>query len=392
MSYRLRTFVVLALVLLPVCVLAQDADMEHTYAAAQRALAAGDRDGALKLLEQLSHTNPKVAELHATIGAIRFQQGDFTGALQQLTEAKRLNPALPKLDGLIAMSQSELGHFKEAVPGLEATFRTTTDKPVKRMSGLQLERAYTAVHRDSDAVSVALELQRLFPNDAEVLYHNERIFGNFAYLTVMQLADVAPDSVWRRRAQAEANESQGLHDAAIAAYREVLASDPNRRGIHYRIGRCYRERARETHHPEDLVSAMNEFQAELKIDAGNANAAYEIGELHRLAGELEPARTYFELAVQMYPDFPEANLGLGTVLASMGRPAEALPHLKVAIANDPGDGASWYRLSQVERSLGHTAEQQAALKEFKRIHDKESDSKFQPARDVSRQEVSPDSP
>ena len=392
MSYRLRAFVVLALVLLPVCVFAQDVDTEHTYAAAQRALAAGDRDGALKLFEQLSHTNPKVAELHATIGAIRFQQADFTGALQQLTEAKRLNPALPKLDGLIAMSQSELGHFKEAVPGLEATFRTTTDKPVKRMSGLQLERAYTAVHRDSDAVSVALELQRLFPNDAEVLYHNERIFGNFAYLTVMQLADVAPDSVWRRRAQAEANESQGLHDAAIAGYREVLASDPNRRGIHYRIGRCYRERARETHHPDDLVSAMNEFQAELKIDAGNANAAYEIGELHRLAGELEPARTYFELAVQMYPDFPEANLGLGTVLASMDRPAEALPHLKVAIANDPGDGASWYRLSQVERALGHTAEQQAALKEFKRIHDKESDSKFQPARDVSRQEVSPDSP
>jgi predicted Zn-dependent protease len=260
------------------------------------------------------------------------------------------------------------------------------------MSGLQLERAYTAVHRDSDAVSVALELQRLFPNDAEVLYHNERIFGNFAYLTVMKLAEVAPDSIWRRQAQAEADESQGLHDAAIAAYREVLASDPNRRGIHYRIGRCYRERARETHHPDDLVSAMNEFQAELKIDAGNANAAYEIGELHRLAGELEPARSYFESAVQMYPDFPEANLGLGTVLASMGRPTEALPHLKVATANDPEDEASWYRLSQVERSLGHTAEQQAALKEFRRIHDKESDSKSQPARDVSRQEVSPESP
>ena len=388
--YSLVRVAVLGLVLLPFCVFAQNTDAGQAYSAAQKALAAGDIDGARKMFEQLSRTNPKIAEIHATIGAILFQQGDFNGALRELDEAKRLKPLLPKIDGLIAMSQSELGDYKEALPALEATFRTAADKPVKRLAGLQLERAYTALRRDRDAVTVALEMQRLFPDDPEVLYHNERIFGNFAYLTVQKLAEVAPDSTWRYQAQAEADESQGLHGDAVDAYRHVLASDPNRRGIHYRIGRSLRERARESHRPEDLASAMEEFQAELKLDPENANAAYEIGELHRLAGELEPAKTYFEAALRVYPDFPEANLGLGTVLASLGQPAEALPHLKLAIANDPEDEASWYRLSQVERSLGHTQEQQAAMKEFKKLYDSRGNSRLQPVRDVSRQEVSPD--
>jgi tetratricopeptide (TPR) repeat protein len=225
-----------------------------------------------------------------------------------------------------------------------------------------------------------------------VLYHNERIFGNFAYLTVQKLVAVAPESIWRQQAAAEAYESQGSLDQAIAAYRQILTLDPKHRGIHYRIGRCLRERERHTHHPEDLASAMAEFQQELKLNPENANADYEIGELHRLAGEMEPARTYFEAALKIYPDFPEANLGLGTVLASMGQPAQALPHLKAAIANDPDDEASWYRLSQVERSLGNKAEQEAALKEFLRLHHAGEGRLLSPIGDVSRQEINLNTP
>jgi tetratricopeptide (TPR) repeat protein len=377
----------LSLQLLPVCAPAQQTEMQRDYATAQRALASGDTDGALKIFERLSRSNPEIAEIHATVGVIYFQQGDYPEALKQLDEAKRLKPALPKLDGLIAMSQAELGDYKQALPNLEATFRTAQDEPVKRMSGLELERAYTALQQDSKAVEVALELQRLFPSDPEVLYHNERIFGNFAFLTVQKLVAVAPNSIWRQQAAAEAKESEGAFDDAIAAYRQILVLDPKHRGIHYRIGRCLRERERHTHHPEDLTAAMAEFQQELKLNPNNANASYEIGEIHRLAGENDSAKTYFEAALKIYPDFPEANLGLGTVLASMGQSAKALPYLKAAIASDANDDASWYRLSLAERSLGHKAEQEAAMKEFLKLHSNEGMTPPESIRDVSRQEV-----
>jgi len=378
---------VLSLLLLPACSPAQQTEMQRAYATAQKALAAGDTDGALKIFERLSRANPDIAEIHATIGVIYFQQGNYPEALKQLNEAKRLKPALPKLDGLIAMSQSELGDYKQALPNLERTFRATQDEPVKRMSGLELERAYTALQQDSKAVEVALELQRLFPADPEILYHNERIFGNFAFLTVQKLVAVAPDSIWRQQAAAEAKESEGNFDDAIAAYRQILVLDPKHRGIHYRIGRCLRERERHTHHPEDLTNAMAEFQQELKLNPDNANASYEIGEIHRLAGENDAAKTYFEAALKIYPDFPEANLGLGTVLVTTGQPAKALPYLKAAIAADPNDDASWYRLSLAERSLGHRAEQEAAMKKFLKLHNNQPENRVESVRDVSRQEV-----
>ena len=132
-----------------------------------------------------------------------------------------------------------------------------------------------------------LELNRLYPNDPEVLYHNGRIFGNFAFLNMQKLAQVAPDSVWRHQAEAEAYESQGSYDSAISEYRQVLSADPQRPGIHYRIGRTLLARSRQSNSPEDVAAAAKEFAQELEVDPGNANAAYELGEIHRNAGEFD---------------------------------------------------------------------------------------------------------
>ncbi len=103
--------------------------MERTYRAAQAALAAGDLEGARLKFNQISQANPNIAEVHATLGAVLFQQGNFSAALRELNTAKKLKPALPKLDGLIAMSQSELGQYTEALPKLEETFRTAEGNP-----------------------------------------------------------------------------------------------------------------------------------------------------------------------------------------------------------------------------------------------------------------------
>ena len=131
------------------------------------------------------------------------------------------------------------------------------------------------------------------------------------------------------------------------------------------------------------------FKAELKLDPDSANAAYEIGKLYRTAGELLPTKTYFGTALKLYPDFPEANLGLGTVLASLDEPAKALKYLEVAVKSDPTDDATWRQIVQVERTLGHKAEQQAALKTFKALHKKQADGRVQPVRDVTQQVVDP---
>ncbi len=112
---------------------------------------------------------------------------------------------------------------------------------------------------------------------------------------------------------------------------------------------------------------MAELTAELELDPTNANAAYELGEIHRTRGELEQARGLFAQAVEHYPEFDQAQLALGGVLTTLGRPELAIAHLKTAISLNPLSEVAYYRLGQAHRALGETAEMRAALAEFQRL-------------------------
>ncbi|MEK7834179.1 MAG: tetratricopeptide repeat protein, partial [Acidobacteriota bacterium] len=176
---------------------------------AARALAEQRYAEAEQTYEKLRQLSPNTAEIHAQLGLAYFQQGKFAQAAPTFQQALKLKPTLPNLDVLLAMSFCELGKYREALPALQKGFKRTTDAALKRSAGLQLQRAYTGLRQDDKAVEVALELVRLYPKDPEVLYHAGRLFGNYAYLSTVKLAEVAPDSLWLRLAAGEANESQG---------------------------------------------------------------------------------------------------------------------------------------------------------------------------------------
>ena len=214
----------------------QDETLQQYSQAGQQALAAGHYDEAESDFKKLLQIDPNIAEMHATLGVVYFQEKKFDQAVPELRRALRLKPGLARASTLLAMSLSEIGEYREALPGLEKGFQQATDPATKRMCGLQLMRTYTGLQRDRDAVTVALELNRLYPNDPEILYHTGRIYGNFAFLTLHKLEVVAPASIWRHQAAAEAFESEGSTDSAIREYHEVLSLDPHRPKIHYRIG------------------------------------------------------------------------------------------------------------------------------------------------------------
>jgi tetratricopeptide (TPR) repeat protein len=363
----------------------------------QNALAAGRLDDAEKAYEKLRELEPGVAEVHANLGMIYFQEGRFDQAEPALRQALKLKPSLTRTESLLAVSLSELGRYKEAAPGLEKCFHRVADPEIKRMCGLQLQRAYGGLGRDRNAVEVALELNRLYPDDPEVLYHTGKVYGNFAFLTMQKLAQVAPASVWRHQTLAEADESQGSYDAAITEYRQVLALDPGRPGIHYRLGRTLLARARQTTSSEDLASAEKEFEQELALDPLNGNAAYEMAEARRNGGQFEEAQKLFEQALKSHPDFEEAQLGLASVLMSQQKPQEALPHLQKAIELDQQNEVSWYRLSQVQRSLGNSKEAQNAFAKYQQIHQQKASvdaagNRFLAPSEVTRQQLDSSAP
>lgn len=367
---------VLALALIGWCILPILARPQSTteeesaqYAAeGQKALAQGHYDAAQAAFEKLAKLNPGIAEVHATLAAIEFKQREYNSAIHEIQAAERLKPGLPRLDSLMGLSLSELGRFAEALPRLEKGFRDTSDAEVRRMCGLELLRAYTNLGRDADAVETSLALNRLYPDDPEVLYNTGRIYGNYAYIIMERLHDDAPGSVWMLQAQGEANEAQKNYAAAITAFNHVLLLDPNRPGIHYRMGRIYLDRYRDAQKTEDRDAAMREFAAELAIDPGNGNAAYELANMQIDLGNLDKARGLLENVVQRYPDFEEALVALGRVDLESHDSAEAVTMLKRATKLRPNDDVAWYRLALAQRAVGNREGEMEAMAAFKKVH------------------------
>ena len=323
-------------------------------------------------ISELAKLEPNVAEIYANLGAVYFQEGKLDDAIDTLHHALRLKPSLTRAKSLLAICLTESGRSAEALPGLEDCFRSSAEPQLKRQCGLELLRAYTALHRDADAVETSLALNKAWPDDPEILYQTGKIYGNFTYLTMEKLRDKAPNSVWMLQAKAEAQESEKQYDLALASFESVLRLEPQRPGVHYRMGRVYLARFEQARDPKDRDQAADQFRAELALDPLNSNAAYELAQIQYDLGNLEEARRQFESIVERRPEFEQARVGLAGILIETEKPSEAVTQLKRAIELDPNDEVAWYRLATALRLTGEREEQKKALAVFQRLHALES--------------------
>ncbi len=351
--------------------------------AAQQALAHGDAETARTDYEKLAKLKPEVAEIHATLGAMDFQQRRYAQAIAEIEEAQKLKPGLPRLNSLLGLSQAAIGHYRRAQPLLQKCFQQTADRQLNRLCGLQLMRVEQGLDEDADAVETALTLNRLYADDAEILYHTGRVFGSYAYEVMERLRDKAPNSVWMLLAQGEANEAAKNYSAAIVAYRHVLEQDPKRVGIHYRLGRMYLARYGDTQKAEDKQAAMREFAAELALDPSDGNALYEIANQEAESGQLEKARTDYQKLVERIPDFEQALVGLGGVEIEAGQFQPAADLLERATKLKPTDEVAWYRLFMARRGSHDEAGARVAMDEYRKLHSAEASNSGLRASDSS---------
>lgn len=341
-----------------------DSSLLHQYfQQGSEALARGRFADAESAFEKLTRLDPAAAVPYANLGLVYFEERKFTEAVPAFQKALKLDAGLSNARNFLAMSLSELGRYNDALPGLQEGFRAETDPKLKRLLGLHLEKAYTGLSRNREAVEVALQLVQLYPNDAQVLYETGRVCSNFSYLSMQKLGRVAPDSTWRHLASGDFYETQGRYALAEREYRSVLALAPHMPGVHFRLGRALiRSKA-----PGAQAEALKEFQQELALDPTNAGAAFEAAEILRKAGHVAQAIALLQDALRRYPNYEDAERGLGQALMLEGKQREALGHLQRAVKLDPGDSAAFYQLAQCYHSLGDAAGEQSALADFHRL-------------------------
>ena len=124
--------------------------------------------------------------------------------------------------------------------------------------------------------------------------------------------------------------------------------------------------------PRSLPSSMTcavEWERAAWLHAGDpageiaAKRALVRWRLHALLAELTDDIAHFEAAVAAGPDLPSSHAALGCAVARAGRLAEALPHLRRAVADQPFDAAAARALFQVLADLGRSEEGQELISE-----------------------------
>jgi tetratricopeptide (TPR) repeat protein len=266
-------------------------------------------------------------------------QATSNGALEVAASAER------------GIGLASKGRCREALPVLEKATPHLADKQRKYRALMSTARCAMSLDHTESAVEALLALQREFPHDPDVLYSTTHFYSQLASRAAQELAATAPNSHQAEQLDAEAFESQGNWDKAVAEYQKILEQEPKLHGIHYRLGRILLSKS-----PPETGKAKAEFEAELEVDADDAPAEFLLGEIARQAGDWDQAIAHFSRAAKLDEGFQEAYLALGMSLNAAGKFADAIPPLASYVKMQPSDPAGHYQLATAYARTGRKQE------------------------------------
>jgi predicted Zn-dependent protease len=275
----------------------------------------------------------------------------FSGGLSLAQVPSKVPPGDASQTVEVGVSLAAKGRCREALPILKKSAAHVTDKQLKYRVEMSTARCAMSLDQTQTAVEALLILNREFSHDPDVLYSTTHFYSELASRAAQELAATAPTSHQAEQLEAEASESQGNWDRAIAQYKKILEQEPGLHGIHYRIGRIYLSKS-----PIEVENATAEFLEELKIDPANASAEFMLGETDRQAGRWDDAIGHFSRASKFDEGFQEAYLALGMSLNAAGKFADAVAPLQNYIKMQPADPAGHYQLATAYSRTGHKAE------------------------------------
>lgn len=347
-------------------------EAQQLAAEAQAAATHGDYVKAIDAYQKLAKLAPNVAEIHADLAASYYSAGRFSEAVQEAETALKMKPSLANARYFLDVSLAESGHCPEAITKLEKDYPHVDEGPLKLALGLDGFRCAMAMRQEVSALEFARGLNHDYPDDPDVLYLSSHFFSDLSDAASQRLLAKAPNSYQAHQMSAEVLEMEAKTNDAADEYRKVLALNPRLAGIHYELGRLL---LAGDPTPEVLGQARQEFEAELKIDPGDAAAEYQLGGMAWQARNWDEAIAHFRAALKIDPGYEEALVGLGKSLVSAGRPQEAIGPLQMAAQLQPGDPTAHYQLSFAYRHTGRAAEADKELAMYQQAHDQIEQSK-----------------
>ncbi len=343
---------------------AQDnsAEVQTHLGRARAAITAHDLQSASQEYAEILKLDPRNVEAYTGMGVTLYGLARPQEAATALQSALRLDANQITAQVFLGLSEAALGKCAEAIPFLKKHFNESTEPKLRRLEGLNLVNCYEDRSELDQARETAQTLNRLYPDDAEILFHLAEDYSGLLNTTVNQLLKKHPDSYRFHQIAGETLEAEGNDKQAIKEYLKGLEINPKALRLHYRIGRLILSGGG----PDADAQALAEFQKELAINPGDAASEYQIGEIFLRSHRYEESREHFVRALDLSPDFVEAHVGLAKSELEDKQPEKAVTELERAIQLQPNNTSAHYNLMLAYRDLG---KKQQAMREMEVFRD-----------------------
>jgi tetratricopeptide (TPR) repeat protein len=341
------------------------AQIRMHYERAQKDLQANQPEDAKLEFQAILKLDPNNAEAHANLGLIAFAGANYEAAAADLRAALKIRPSMWNAQAFLGLSEMRLGANSEARQSLESAFAHLEDKNLRIRVGTALVQLDYEAGTMENAVNTATTLEKLAPEDPDVLYIVYRTHAALAERALSTLAKADPNSARLHEVLAESHATDGDFPNAISEYEKALAIDPALPGVHFELGQAI---LRNKTDEESRQRAEQQFQAALAENPYDAHSEYELGEIDSLRSNWQDALQHYSRAAQLQPNMVDAQVGMGKVLTQLGQPDEAIKHLQEAVRLDPDDASAHYRLAQVYRALKRDEDAQREMNAFRALH------------------------
>ncbi len=265
-------------------------------------------------------------------GIAAFNQGRYSVAVAKLKDSRD-----PQGQLFLALAEAGQGDCKAALPGLT--------RATGRLAGVAAVKCYSATGNTAAAFALLQRLSQQYPSDADVLYLSAKLHMKAFNDATFAMFQRVPASYRVHELSAEIFEVQNRYAEAVAEYKKAIAVNPNAVDLHFRLGRAL---LLESHDPQTLDQAAAEFEAELRVSPEDSACEFQLGQIALAKGDSVEAKSHFERALSLSPDFVQALIALG----KLSPREKAVELLTRATQLQPTNESAHYALLTAYRNAG----------------------------------------
>ncbi|HEY3705795.1 MAG TPA: tetratricopeptide repeat protein [Terracidiphilus sp.] len=355
-------------------------EVQGLYEQARAARKNGDDATAIEKYRQILKLAPHLAAAYNNLGMIYFDEHQYEQTIKVLEVALQLNPKIPGSAAMLGMSYFQLGQNDKARPLLESALRAN---PKDDQADRVLIKVLLNAGKTSEATARLKSFLERNPKDQEAWYLLGKTYLQLSEDALGKINEIDPDSVVAHEIAGEIDQSMHNYDLALVEYKKAVDKAPRQPGTHMHVADAYWNIGKWT-------TAEAEFREELQNDPNNCIARWKLANSMLEANESgDAAVAELNRSIDRCPGLMQARVDRARALVRLGKHADALPDLMLALKDSPGEPSIHYLLAAVYRSQGKREEAQAELETYSKLQKEASAKVATQAQDVTNLKNTP---